>query len=143
MKGKSENKNSAISIVVQKTEESNTPTQESRMTVADFKRYIESRNIKRVIYSTDNQNYYNPECYNPSIPIKYELQFCGIVISDAPSMNYIYLGLLPQSNHSNMMIDRIRYVRIEYNILGDVVHLYCGSGKKGDTYRYTILIQYE
>lgn len=136
-------KNSATLIIAQKTEESNTPTHESRMTIADFKRYVESRNVKRVIYSTDNQNYYNPECYNPSTPIKYELQFCGIVISDAPSMNYVYLGLLPHSNHSNMMIDRIRYVRIEYSILGDVVHLYCGSGKKGNTYRYTILIQYE
>ena len=128
-------KNSATPIIAQKTAESKTPTQESRITVADFKRYIDSRDVKRVIYSTENQDYYNPECYNPFTPIKYELQFDGIVVSAAPSMHYVYLGLLPHSKHSNMMINRIRYVRIEYSILGDVIHLYCGSGKKGDTYK--------
>lgn len=115
-------KNSATPIIAQKTAESKTPMQESRITVADFKRYIESRNVKLVIYSTENQNYYNPECYNPSTPIKYELQFGGIVVSAAPYMHYVYLGLLPHNNNSNMMIDRIRYVRIEYSLL---IHQLC------------------
>ena len=136
-------KNSATPIIAQKTTESKNTTQENRITVADFKRYIESRNVKRVTYSTENQDYYNPECCDPFTPTKYELRFEGIFVSAAPYMHYVYLGLLPHSNHSNMMINRIRYVCIEYSILGDVVHLYCGSGKKGDTYRYTILIQYE
>lgn len=136
-------KNSATPIIAQCTEKCNTPTQTSRMSLPDFKRYIESRTVKRVVYSTENQNYYNPECYNPFMSLKYELQFGGIVVSAAPCMNYVYLGLLPHTNNSNMMINRVRYVRMEYSILGDIVHLYCGSGKKGDTYRYTILIQYE
>ena len=70
-------KNSATSIIAPKTAESKTPTQESRITVADFKRYIDSRDVKRVIYSTENQGYCNPECYDPFTPIKYELQFDG------------------------------------------------------------------
>lgn len=131
-------KNSATPIIAPKTAEHKSSTQESRITVADFKRYIDSRDVKRVIYSTENQDY-----YNPFTPIKYELQFDGIVVSAAPSMHYVYLGQLPHGKHSNMMINRIRYVRIEYSIFGDVVHLYCGSGKRGDTYKCTILVQYE
>lgn len=139
-------KNSATNIIAQSTPKSKTDTQpESKLTLYDFKKYLESRFVKRVIYSSENQSYYNPECYSPEYPLKFELQFDGILVSTAPYMECVYLGLLPHNNNSNMIINYVRYVRIEYSILGDVVHLYCSTDRKGKgkTQRFTLLIQYE
>lgn len=117
----------------------------TKMTIYDFKRYIDSRNVKRIIYSTENQDDFNAWSYDIMPCIKFELQFENISISYNPPLQHIYLGLLPHNKHSNLVINCIEYIQIEYNMLGDIVHIYTSGDKwkGGEGRRYTIVIQYE
>lgn len=89
------------------------------MSTGEFKRYLDRHKPKKIVYSTENQDW-----YRVADPCKVEMVFTIMLISEAPNIITMRNGL-----NDTMYLDRVKYIEVDEksSVLGTVLRIYCGD----------------
>ena len=89
------------------------------MSTGELRRYLELHKPKRIIFSTENQDW-----YDIIDPCKTELVFTIMLISDSPNIITMRNG-----SQGVMCLDRVKYIEVDekISVLGTVLRVWCGD----------------
>lgn len=103
------------------------------LTVSEFKKYCEKERFTRIIYHSENQ-----EWYQYADPCKVKMAFPVMEIYENPNILYL------KSGKNVLFLDRIQCVKVdtESSVLGTIVAVLCGDfGAKHYDRAYTLIFQ--
>lgn len=98
-------------------------------TLKEFRDYCQEKSPKRIIFSTENNKF--------TSPVNCSLNFDIALVSNAPSMKYVYFG----SSGDYMLLQNIQGIHIRHctdhgRVLWDVVKIRCGLLDRETTYAF-------